>query len=144
MLLLNYSEKYNRIHLHCFFSSSQTCEKERLLQEQSELEQNLEETRQSLCGLCKSVSNECGSNQHHLQLLAKLSSPEPTVSSTSPLSKGEESQITIKMVSCSSEDDQNKTDAPEPETPTGESASQESFPDPVSLLKDCLAMNNIL
>lgn len=31
-------------------------EKERLMQEQSELEQNLEDTRQSLCSLCKNVS----------------------------------------------------------------------------------------
>lgn len=131
--------------------SLQTSEKERLLQEQTELEQNLEETRQSLCGLCKSVSIESGSDQDHLQLLAKLSSPEPPISSSSLVGKDEESQITIEMVSCSSACDPSKlpvgsikTAAPEPGTQTEESGSQQSFPDPVSLLKDCLDMNNIL
>ncbi|XP_040902994.1 transcription regulator protein BACH1-like isoform X2 [Toxotes jaculatrix] len=72
-------------------------EKERLLQERTELEQNLEETRQSLCGLCKSVSIESGSDQDHLQLLAKLSSPDFPISSSSLMGKDEESQITVEM-----------------------------------------------
>lgn len=131
--------------------SLQTSEKERLLQEQTELEQNLEETRQSLCGLCKSVSMESGSDQDHLQFLAKLSSPEPPVSSSSPVGKDEESHITIEMVSCSSECELSKlpvgsikTAAPEPGAQTEEFGSHQSCPDPVSLLKDCLDMNNIL
>ncbi|KAG7243051.1 hypothetical protein INR49_016426 [Caranx melampygus] len=72
-------------------------EKERLLREQTELEQNLEETRQSLCGLCKSVSIESGSEQDHLQLLAKLSSSDFPMSSPSLAGKDEESEITIEM-----------------------------------------------
>uniref|UniRef100_A0A3Q2Z5A6 BTB domain and CNC homolog 1 n=1 Tax=Hippocampus comes TaxID=109280 RepID=A0A3Q2Z5A6_HIPCM len=40
------------------------------------LEQNLEETRQSLCRLCKSVSAEPASDQDHLHFLAKLSAPD--------------------------------------------------------------------
>ncbi|XP_054650508.1 transcription regulator protein BACH1-like [Dunckerocampus dactyliophorus] len=48
--------------------------KEKLLQERAELEQNLEETRQSLCRLCKSV--EFTSDQDHMQFLPKLSAPD--------------------------------------------------------------------
>ncbi|KAM9811945.1 transcription regulator protein BACH1a [Syngnathus typhle] len=51
-------------------------EKEKLLQERAELEQNLEETRQSLCRLCKSVSAEPASDQERLRFLAKLSAPD--------------------------------------------------------------------
>ncbi|XP_034557615.1 transcription regulator protein BACH1-like isoform X2 [Notolabrus celidotus] len=79
-------------------------QKERLLQERTELKQNLEDTRQSLCGLCKSVSIESGSDQEHLQILAKLSSPDLPISSpdlpvSSPCFAGKDdrSQITIEM-----------------------------------------------
>ncbi|KAM9358932.1 transcription regulator protein BACH1-like [Symphorus nematophorus] len=126
-------------------------EKERLLQEQSELEQNLEETRQSLCGLCKSVSIETGSDQDHLQLLAKLSSPDLPISSPSLVGKDEESQITIEMVSCSTECDPNKPPAgsvqlavPEAGTQTEEAGSPQSCTDPASLFNTCLDINNIL
>ncbi|XP_044058340.1 transcription regulator protein BACH1-like [Siniperca chuatsi] len=125
-------------------------EKEWLLQEQTELEQNLEETRQSLCGLCKSVSIESGSDQDHLQLLAKLSSPDFPISSPSLVGKDEESQITIKMVSCSSECDPSKpsagsvqTAAPETGTQTEEAGSPQSCPDPASLLNACLDKNSL-
>lgn len=127
--------------------SLQKNEKDRLLQEQTELEQNLEETRQSLVGLCKSVSIESGSDQDHLQLLAKLSSPDLPNSSPSFVGKDEESQITIEMVSCSSECDPTKpsagsvqTAAPEAGTQTEEAGS----PDPGSLINTCLDMYNIL
>ncbi|CAG12770.1 unnamed protein product, partial [Tetraodon nigroviridis] len=50
-----------------------TGEKEHLLREQTELEQNLEEIRYSLCELCKTVSVESGPGQDHLQLLAQVS-----------------------------------------------------------------------
>ncbi|XP_061733946.1 transcription regulator protein BACH1-like [Nerophis ophidion] len=50
------------------------CEKEKLLQERADLEQNLEESRQSLCSLCKSL--ELTPDQDHLQVLAKLSAPD--------------------------------------------------------------------
>nr|XP_046245610.1 transcription regulator protein BACH1-like [Scatophagus argus]XP_046245611.1 transcription regulator protein BACH1-like [Scatophagus argus] len=128
-----------------------TGEKKRLLQERTELEQNLEETRQSLCGLCKSVSIESGSDQDHLQLLAKLSSLDPPISSPNLAGKDDESQIAIEMVSCSSECDpikpltgSVKTAAAEPGTQTEEADSQQSCTDPVSLLNACLDMNNIL
>ncbi|GAA6232733.1 transcription regulator protein BACH1-like [Lates japonicus] len=124
-------------------------EKERLLQERTELEQNLEETRQSLCGLCKSVSIESGSDQDHLQLLAKLSSPDFAIASPSPGCKEEESEITIEMVS--SECDSSgppagsvETAAPETGQQTEKAGSPQSCPDPASLLNACLDMNNSL
>uniref|UniRef100_UPI0037E8564A transcription regulator protein BACH1-like n=1 Tax=Semicossyphus pulcher TaxID=241346 RepID=UPI0037E8564A len=133
-------------------------EKERLLHEQTELEQNLVETRQSLCGLCKSVSIESGSDHEHLQILAKLSSPDlPISSSDLPMSspclvgKDDGSQITIEMVSCSSECDHSKlpagsvqSAASETGTQTEEAGPPQSSPDPAPLLKACLDMNNIL
>lgn len=127
-------------------------EKERLLQEQTELVKNLEETRQSLCGLCKSVSIESDSDQDHLQLLAKLSSSDLPITSTSCGVKEEESRITIKMVNCSSECAPSKlpaatvqTAAPEASTQTEQAGSPQSCPDPASLLNTCLAdMHNIL
>uniref|UniRef100_A0A3Q3M6P0 BTB domain and CNC homolog 1 n=1 Tax=Mastacembelus armatus TaxID=205130 RepID=A0A3Q3M6P0_9TELE len=72
-------------------------EKEQLLQERGVLEKNLEETRQNLFGLCKSVSIESGSDQDHLQPLAKFSAPDFPISSHSLVGKDEESQITIEM-----------------------------------------------
>ncbi|XP_035535708.1 transcription regulator protein BACH1-like [Morone saxatilis] len=126
-------------------------EKERLLQERTELEQNLEETRQSLCGLCKSISIESGSDEDHLQLLAKLSSPDLPISSPNHVGKDEESQINIEMVSCSSDCDPStlpagsvQTAAPEASTQTEEAGSPQSCPDPASLLNSCLDINNIL
>ncbi|XP_039987235.1 transcription regulator protein BACH1-like [Xiphias gladius] len=124
-------------------------EKERLLQERTELEQNLEETRQSLCGLCKSVSIESGSDQEHLQLLAKLSSPDFPSSSPSRVGKDEESQITIEMVSCSCDlsgppADSAQTAPPQAGTQMGEAGSPQSCPDPASLLTACLDMDSSL
>ncbi|KAI4815571.1 hypothetical protein KUCAC02_005713 [Chaenocephalus aceratus] len=72
-------------------------QKERLLQERAELQQHLDETRQSLCGWFKIVSLESGSDQDHLQLLTKVSSPDAPVSSPSYLGKVEEYQIPIEM-----------------------------------------------
>ncbi|XP_041659551.1 transcription regulator protein BACH1-like [Cheilinus undulatus] len=134
-------------------------ERERLLQERTELEQNLEETRQNLCGLCKSVSIESGSDHEHLQILAKLSSPDLPISlpdlpisSPSLLGKDDGSQITIEMVSCSSEYDPNKLPAgsgqsaaaSEAGTQTEEAGPPQSSPDPAPLLNACLDMSNIL
>lgn len=62
----------------------------------------------------------------------------------------EESKITIEMVRSSECDPSKmpassiKTVAQEPGTQTEESGSQQNCPDPVTLLKDCLDMNNIL
>uniref|UniRef100_A0A665V035 BZIP domain-containing protein n=2 Tax=Echeneis naucrates TaxID=173247 RepID=A0A665V035_ECHNA len=124
-------------------------EKERLLQEQTELKQNLEEARQSLCGLCKSVNIESGSEQDHLTLLAKLSSSDFPMSS--PGLKDEESEITIEMVSCSPECDPDgpqaelvKTVAPEAGTQIEGADSPQSCPFTASLLNTCLDMNNSL
>lgn len=117
----------------------QKSKKEKLLQEQTELEQNLEDVRQSLCGLHKSVSIESGSDQDHLQLLAKLTSPD--------------SQITIKMVSCSSESDpsglpvetvQIATPQASTQTEEAESSTPQSCPVSSSLLNACLEINNSL
>ncbi|XP_011480631.1 transcription regulator protein BACH1 isoform X2 [Oryzias latipes] len=77
-------------------------EKDRLLLERTELKQNLEEMQQSLCGLCKSVNIELGSDQNHL-----FSSPDfPSSSSSSSSSlqeKNKQLQIPPKTVSSSSE-----------------------------------------
>lgn len=131
--------------------SAQKTEKERLLQEQSELEHNLEETRQSLGGLCKSVNIESGSDQDHLQLLAKLSTSDLSFSSASFVGKDEEAHISIEMVSSSSECDPSKsqtgsvqTATPEAGTQTEEAGSPQSCPESASLLNACLDMNNVL
>ena len=129
--------------------SPQKSEKEQLLQEQTQLEQNLEEMHQNLCGLCKSV--ESGSDQDHLQLLAKLSSPDFTIPSPSPLVKDEESHITIEMVSCSAECDPEATPtgpaqgtSPEVGAHAEEAGSPQSGPAPASFLNACLDMNSSL
>ncbi|XP_035011107.2 transcription regulator protein BACH1 [Hippoglossus stenolepis] len=135
-------------HLECEIKRLKS-EKELLLQEQTELEQNLEEMHQSLCGLCKTV--ESGSDQDHLQLLAKLSSPDFTIPSPSHLVKDEESHITIEMVSCSAECDPEATPAdsvqstsPEAGAHTKEAGSPQSGPVPASFLNACLDMNSSL
>lgn len=120
-------------------------EKERLLQEQTELEQNLEEMQQSLCGLCKIVSIESDSDQAHLQVLAKLSAPDFPISSPSIVGKNEESQITIEMVSCSSECDQSGPPADSVHVAVPPASTEDAgCPVPASLLNACLNMNNTL
>lgn len=114
--------------------SLQKSEKERLLQERTELEQNLDEMQQSLCGLYKNVSIEPGSEQDHLQLLAKLSSQDFPISSSISVEKNDESQITIEMVSCSSECDRSEPPADSVQEDAGCSV-------PTSLLNACLDMN---
>ncbi|XP_074534998.1 transcription regulator protein BACH1-like [Halichoeres trimaculatus] len=129
-------------------------EKEQLLQEHAELEQNLAETRQSLCGLCKSVNIESGSDQEHLQIFTKLSSPDlPIVSPDLPISspcfvgKDDRSQITIEMVSCSSDCDTSKLPAESAQSAASEAGTQtdpsQCSPDPTPLLNACLDMSNI-
>ncbi|KAK1899902.1 Transcription regulator protein BACH1 [Dissostichus eleginoides] len=125
-------------------------QKERLLQERTELQQNLDETRQSLCGLFKIVSLESGSDQDHLQLLTKVSSPDAPVSSPNYLGKVEEYQIPIEMVSCSSECDPSKppagseqSAAPDAGTQTEEAGSPHSCPAPTALYV-CMDINNSL
>ena len=118
------------------------------MQERTELEQNLEETRQSLCGLCKSVSIETGSDQDHLQLLTKLSSTDFPIPSPGLVGK-EESQITIEMLSCSRDPsgppaDLAQTAAAEAGAQTGEAGSPQGCPVPASLLNACLDMDNSL
>ncbi|XP_029922338.1 transcription regulator protein BACH1a [Myripristis murdjan] len=126
-------------------------EKERLMHERTQLEQNLEETRQSLCGLCKSVSIESGPDQDHSQLLAKLSSPDFPISDlltpmSSPglLGKDQDSQTAMDMVSCPSECNASGPTANSVQTnpQTEEGGSPQSCP--VSLLNACLDMNNNL
>ncbi|XP_068172740.1 transcription regulator protein BACH1-like isoform X2 [Antennarius striatus] len=120
-------------HLECEIKRL-TSEKERLLQEQTQLEQNLEETRQSLCRLCKSVSVESGSDQDCLQLLTKLSAEAATASSRLQ-GKDKESQIECDMSQqpeCSA-----NTELPD-------SSSQHGYTDPVSLINICVGMNNVL
>lgn len=131
-------------------------EKERLMHERTQLEQNLEETRQSLCGLCKSVSIESGPDQDHLQLLAKLSSPDFPISDlltpmSSPglLAQDQDSQTAMDTVSCPSEcnpsgptADSVQTNLPQSNPQTEEGGSTQSCP--VSLLSTCLDLNNNL
>lgn len=129
-----------------FLSSLQTSEKEHLLREQTELEQNLEEIRYSLCELCKTVSVETGSGQDHLQLLAQVSQS----TSGSLVDKYQEPQLPDVMLGSSAFDSSkisaslNETSVSEPEVQTEECVSEQSCPDPMSLLKDCLDMDNIL
>ncbi|KAM7399023.1 hypothetical protein PAMP_018317 [Pampus punctatissimus] len=139
--------KLDSIHqLECEIKALKS-KKERLMQEQTELEQNLEDARQSLCGLCKSVSIESGSDQDHLQFLTKLSTPDFPTSSPGLVGKDDETQITIEMVSCSSESDPSRqpietveTAALQASTKTGEADSC-----PVSsLLNACMDMNDSL
>lgn len=73
-------------------------EKEQLLQEQKDLKRNLAEIKQNVCGLCKSVSMESGSDQDHLQLLANLSSPDFSISSAN-LVENKESQLVEMVIS---------------------------------------------
>ncbi|XP_035478578.1 transcription regulator protein BACH1 [Scophthalmus maximus] len=125
-------------------------EKVRLQQEQSELELNLEEMRQSLCGLYKSVSIESGSDQDHLQLLAKFSSTDFPVSPPSHVAKDEGSQTTVKTVSCFSECDPSgrppsdsvQTTAPQAGAQTQQAGSPQSCRVPASPLNACLDMNS--
>ncbi|CAJ1065118.1 transcription regulator protein BACH1-like [Xyrichtys novacula] len=147
--------KLDSIHeLECEIKKLKS-EKERLLQERTELEQNLEETRHSLCGLCKSVSIESGSDHEHLQILAKLSASDLSTSSSdlpfsSPclLGKDDGPQITIEMVSCSPECDTSKLPAESGQSTASEAGTQtgppQSSPDPAPLLNACLDMTNIL
>ncbi|KAM9318322.1 transcription regulator protein BACH1a [Pholidichthys leucotaenia] len=134
--------KLDSIHkLECDIKGLKS-EKEQLLQEQTELKQNLEEMQQSLCGLCKNISIESGSDQDHLQLLAKLSSTDFLISSPSQVGKNDESQISIEMVSCSSEYEQSGPMADSvqihgPQTSTEEMGCSVS----ASLLNACLDIN---
>lgn len=132
--------------------SLQKSEKGRLLQERSELEQNLEETRQNLCGLCKSVSIESASDQVDMQLLTKLTAPDVPLCSPSSVGKDAESQITIEMVRCCSsvcDPSGSSVDAvplgtPEASTQTEETGSPHSCPVPASLFSTCLDIDNSL
>ncbi|KAF7664934.1 hypothetical protein LDENG_00161350 [Lucifuga dentata] len=92
--------KVDSIHqLECEISVLRN-EKQRLLHERTQLEQNLEETRQNLCELCKSVSMESGSEQDQSQLLAKLPSPDFILFCPGLVSKDQDSQMSVDMVTC--------------------------------------------
>ncbi|XP_072248207.1 transcription regulator protein BACH1-like isoform X2 [Leuresthes tenuis] len=118
-------------------------EKEKLLQEQTELEQNLGEMQQSLRGLCKSVSIDSGSDQDHLQLLAKLSSPDFPISSPSFEEQKEESHITIEMVSSSSECNQSGPPSDLVQSAALQACTEDAgCPVAASLLTACLDMTN--
>nr|XP_020468802.1 transcription regulator protein BACH1-like [Monopterus albus]XP_020468803.1 transcription regulator protein BACH1-like [Monopterus albus] len=120
-------------------------EKEQLLQERSELEQNLQKA------WLKIVSIESGSDQDHVQLLDKFSSPHFPISSPSLVDKDEESQTATERVGVSSECDPAGPPAdsvdcavPEAGTQTAEAGSPQVYPVPMSLLNTCLDMDNIL
>ncbi|XP_029027488.1 transcription regulator protein BACH1-like [Betta splendens] len=126
-------------------------EKKQLLQERRELERSLEEMRQSLCVLCRSVSADAAAEQDHVQLLAKLPSPDLPLCSAGCVGKDAESHITIEMVSCSSACDPRgapggaaEPAAPEPSAHAEETGSPQSCSVPESLFSACLYMNNTL
>ncbi|XP_061575720.1 transcription regulator protein BACH1-like [Cololabis saira] len=120
-------------------------EKEQLVQERIELEQNLDEMQENLCGLWKSVSIEPGSDQDHLQLLAKLPSSDFPISSLSVAEKNEESQITLEVVNSSSECDRSGLPSELVETSALQACTEDaSCPVPASLLNACLDMTNSL
>ncbi|XP_057694420.1 transcription regulator protein BACH1-like [Corythoichthys intestinalis] len=62
-------------HLDCEITILKS-EKKKLLEERAELEQNLEETRQSICRLRKNVGVEHFSDQDHLHFLPEFSPPD--------------------------------------------------------------------
>lgn len=105
-----------------------------------------------MSSLYSRLSGEYGGEEQLLQILAKCAWSPSAVAASSPLSREEEeSQRTLKEVSTSEceqsdrpEESHRRSDAAGDEAPAGDCGSQESFPDPVSLIKDCLAMNNIL
>ncbi|KAM3874736.1 transcription regulator protein BACH1-like [Diretmus argenteus] len=117
-------------------------EKERLLHERAELEQNLEETRESLCSLCKSVNMESGAELDHLQL-SSISALLTPMSSPGLLGKDQDSQTAMDVVSCPSECNPSGPTAnsmqSDPQTDVG--ASPQSCPVPASLLSVCLDIN---
>ncbi|XP_015247183.1 PREDICTED: transcription regulator protein BACH1 [Cyprinodon variegatus] len=97
--------KLDSIHqLECEIKKLKS-EKEKLLLEQKDLQKNLAEIKQNVCGLCKSVNIESGSDQDHMQLLANLSSVSSDfpISSSSLVERNEESELTVEMVSSSLE-----------------------------------------
>ncbi|KAM9801140.1 transcription regulator protein BACH1-like [Neosynchiropus ocellatus] len=110
-------------------------EKERLMHERAELQQNLQETRQSLGKLYESVNLECDPGQDHLQLLAKISSSDfpETLSGTD-----KDSEIIIEMVRCSEQIGSLAGSSPQ----TKEVAAPQSCAVPPSLLSACLDINN--
>lgn len=116
------------------FSSPQKSEKERLLQEQTELKQNLEEMQQSICGLCKSA--EFGSDQDQLKILARFSSTDFPISSPSLVP-------TVEMVSLESGQKGHTVQSvhgTEPQAGTEDT----SCTVPASFLSACLDMNSSL
>lgn len=130
-----------------FLLPLQTSEKEHLLREQTELEQNLEQIRYSLCELCKNVNAESSSDQDHLQSLTQLSQSTSSSSLVDKYEAAQLSNVTLDSSAC----DLSKLPAASSETgvseakpQTEESVSEQSCPDPMSLLKDCLDMDSIL
>lgn len=117
------------------------------MREQTDLEQNLEQIRYSLCEFCKTVDAESASDQDHLQSLTQLSQ---STSSSSLVDKYEATQlsnVTLDSSACDSSKlpaGSNETGVSEAEPQTEECVSEQSCPDPMSLLKDCLDMDNIL
>uniref|UniRef100_A0A3Q0R0N4 BTB and CNC homology 1, basic leucine zipper transcription factor 1 a n=1 Tax=Amphilophus citrinellus TaxID=61819 RepID=A0A3Q0R0N4_AMPCI len=126
--------KLDSIHqLECEIEGLES-EKERLLQEQTELKRNLEEMQQSICGLCKSA--EFGSDQDQLKILARFSSPDFPISSPSLVpatemvsSEFEQRGQTVRSVQIA-----------EPQA----GAADTSCPVPASLISACLDMNSSL
>lgn len=123
--------------------SPQKSEKERLLQEHNKLQENLEEMQQNLCSLYKSVHMECDADQDHLQRLAKLSSPEFSITCQKFVGKKEESQIAVEMVSSTSECDPSVR--PSDSLQTGEllaKTKEAACPVSASVLSASLDMTN--
>lgn len=63
-----------------FFFTQQRTQKEKLLQERGQLKRSMEETRQSLSGLCQSASPEATAQLEQLTILAKFLSSDCSAS----------------------------------------------------------------
>lgn len=109
------------------------------------MQENLEEMQQNLCGLYKSVHMECDSDQDHLQRLAKLSSPDFSITCHKFVGKKEESQIAVEMVSSTSECDPSVQASDSIQTGELLAKTEEAgCPVSASVLSACLDMTNSL
>ncbi|KAM4742742.1 transcription regulator protein BACH1-like [Anableps anableps] len=137
--------KLDSIHqLECEIKKLKS-EKEQLLQEQKELKRNLAEIKQNVCGLCKSLNMESGSDQDHLQLLPNLSSPDFPVTSPKLVENNEGSQLAVEMVSSSLECGHTGPPIVSVQTAELQSCTEDTgCPVSAPLLSACLDISNSL
>ena len=128
------------------------------MHEHSHLKQNLEEARQSLSGLCKSVNSEPGDEQQdQFQIFAKISSPVlPALSllipmsSSSLLGKEQDSQTHMGMAACLSEcsSSEPSVNSVQVTLPESNPETEERVPAqncvPASILNACLDIDDNL